>query len=65
MHLELKRALRNGALLALVIAAIGLYQGEGILTAVMTFSFAWAIMTAALWLSYRLTRPKNSNESNN
>ena len=58
-----KRAIRNGGIIALIIAAIGLYQGETVITAAMTFIFSWAVVSAALWLSYKITAPKNKTES--
>jgi len=59
-----KRALRNGGIIALIIAAIGLYQGETIITAAMTLLFSWAVVSAALWLSYKITTPKNVTKEN-
>lgn len=56
-----KRAIRNGAILALILAAIGLYQGESLITSSMVFIFAWLVMSIALWLSYKLTAPKDTN----
>lgn len=50
-----KRAIRNGGILALILAAIGLYQGESLLTSAMVFVFAWLIMGFALFLSYKVT----------
>lgn len=61
-----QRALQNGAIFAFIIAVIGLYQGENILTATMVGLFAWVIIGGALWLSYKLTAPKASkNHENN
>ena len=57
-----QRAFRNGGILSLVVAGIGLYQGESIPTIALTFLFAWLIMGAALWLSYKLTAPKTNKE---
>lgn len=61
-----KRALRNAAFIALILAAIGIYQGEDLITSSLVFIFAWLIMSLALWLSYKLTssksiEPKNKN----
>lgn len=56
-----KRAIRNAAIIALIIAGIGLYQGEAFITAAMTFVFSWVVVGGALWLSYKLTTPKNSD----
>lgn len=53
-----KRSVRNGAIIAVIISAIGLYQGETAITAIMTFFFSWIIISAALWLSYKITTPK-------
>jgi len=56
-----KRAIRNGGILSFIIAAIGVYQGETLLSAAMVWLFAWTVMSIALWLSYRLTTPKKDN----
>ena len=53
-----KRSIRNGGILAIVVAGIGLYEGENLATVALTFLFAWVIMGAALWLSYKVTAPK-------
>lgn len=53
-----KRAIRNGGIFAFIIAAIGVYQGETLLSATMVWVFAWVVMSAALWLSYRITSAK-------
>jgi len=59
-----KRAIRNGGIFSFIIAAVGLYQGESLLTSVMVWGFAWLVTSAALWLSYRMTAPKKPEESN-
>ncbi|MBO1925074.1 hypothetical protein [Thiomicrorhabdus sp. 6S3-12] len=51
----IKKALRNSALLAVIIGALALYQGETLLTAVLSLIFSFAIMLPAFWLSFRLT----------
>ena len=53
-----KRAIRNGGIFSFIIAAIGLYQGEDLLTSVMVWGFAWIVMSGAFWVSYRITQPK-------
>lgn len=53
--IHLKRALKNSALLALVVFAIALYQGETWLTAVLSFGFSALIIFIALLLSYQLS----------
>ncbi len=58
-----KRAFRNGGIISFIIAAIGLYQGETLVTALMTWIFAWVIVGAALWLSYRMTTPKTNSQT--
>jgi len=58
-----KRAIRNGGIFSVIIAAIGLYQGESLLTSVMVWVFAWVIMSVAFWVSYRITQPKTETES--
>ncbi|GAB6070128.1 hypothetical protein JCM30760_12250 [Thiomicrorhabdus hydrogeniphila] len=59
----IKRAVRNGGFFSFIIATIGLYQGETFISAAMVLVFAWIIIGAGLWLSYRLTewltKPKN------
>jgi multisubunit Na+/H+ antiporter MnhE subunit len=55
---ELKRATINGGFFSFIIAAVGFYQGENLLTSIMVWGFAWVIMALAFWLSYRLTRSK-------
>ena len=57
-----KRAIRNGGIFSFIIAAIGLYQGESILTSAMVWIFAWVIMSGAFWISYRITQPKTETE---
>lgn len=54
-----KRAFRNGGIFSFIIAAIGVYQGETILSAFMVWVFAWIVMSGALWLSYRITTAKD------
>ena len=58
-----KRALRNGGIFSFIIAAVGLYQGETLFSALMVWIFAWIVMAAALWLSYRITAPKPEPET--
>ena len=58
-----KRAIRNGGIFSFIIAAIGLYQGENLLTSAMVWGFAWVVMTGAFWVSYRITQPKSQSES--
>ncbi|WP_130538168.1 hypothetical protein [Thiomicrorhabdus indica] len=50
-----KRALRNSLILALVIAAIAVYQGETLLTTALSFIFSGLIFYAALRLSYQFS----------
>lgn len=57
-----KRAIRNGGIFAFIIAAVGVYQGETLLSAAMVWVFAWLVMSAALWLSYRITATKNKEQ---
>ncbi|MEA1989924.1 MAG: hypothetical protein U9N57_12075 [Pseudomonadota bacterium] len=56
------RAIRNGGIFSFIIAAIGLYQGESLLTSAMVWGFAWVVMSGAFWVSYRITQPKNQAE---
>lgn len=51
-----KRALRNSILIALVVAAVVLYQGDGALNSVITALFTWAVTFPALWLSFNYTQ---------
>lgn len=55
------RAIRNGGIFSFIIAAIGLYQGENLLTSAMVWGFAWVVMTGAFWVSYRITQPKHQD----
>jgi len=54
-----KRSIRNGGIFSFIIAAIGVYQGETLLSALMVWIFAWVVIGGALWLSYRMTAPKS------
>lgn len=56
------RAIRNGGIFSFIIAAIGLYQGESLLTSAMVWVFAWIVMSGAFWFSYRITQPKAETE---
>lgn len=56
-----KRAIRNGGILGFIVGAVGYYQGETLITSVLTWIFAWLIMGAALALSYKLTQPKTED----
>lgn len=58
-----KRAIRNGGIFSFIIAAIGLYQGENLITSAMVWGFAWIVMSGAFWVSYRITQPKSQPES--
>lgn len=50
-----KRALRNSLILALVVAGIALYQGETLVTTLLSFTFSALIFFTALLLSYRFS----------
>ncbi|QKI88380.1 hypothetical protein [Thiomicrorhabdus xiamenensis] len=66
MSPAIKKALRNSALLAIIICALAIYQGESLLTAVLSLIFSFAIMLPAFWLSFRLTdksRQKTLNDN--
>ncbi len=56
-----KRALRNSLILALVIAAIAIYQGENLLTTALSFAFSGLIFYAALRLSYQFSDKLSGN----
>lgn len=58
-----KRAIRNGGFFSFIIAALGLYQGEDLLSSSMVWGFAWVVMSGAFWVSYRITQPKSQSES--
>ncbi len=59
-----KRSIRNGGIFSFIIAAIGVYQGETLVSALMVWIFAWIVIGGALWLSYRITAPKSKVQSN-
>jgi len=52
----LKRALRNGLIIALVIIGVTFFQGETWAVAMLNGGFSWVVITPALYLSYRLTQ---------
>lgn len=52
---QIKRALRNSALITLVVGAVTHLQGDAFGAVLMTMAFTFAIITPALWLSYRFT----------
>ncbi|KUJ72853.1 hypothetical protein [Thiomicrospira sp. WB1] len=52
----LRRALRNAAIIALVVAVVTQFQGETILTTALNSLFTFVVIAPALWLSYRFTQ---------
>lgn len=50
-----KRAMRNSVILAAVVAAIAIYQGETLITSALSFAFSAIIFFTALLLSYRFS----------
>ncbi|MGC9386511.1 MAG: hypothetical protein ACP5D0_06165 [Hydrogenovibrio sp.] len=52
----LKRALRNGLLIAIVVAIVTHLQDAALQESLMSALFTLVIVTPALWLSYRLTQ---------
>lgn len=53
MTLHTKRALRNSLVLAAIIAAVALFQGETLATSLLSFVFSALIFFVALLASYR------------
>lgn len=56
MNPELKRALRNGSIIAVVVGIVVNFQGEDIPTSLLTMLYSFIFITPALWLSYKLTQ---------
>lgn len=52
----LKRAIRNGLLMMLVVGAVTHFQGSELFEVITSMLFTFVIVTPALWLSYRFTQ---------
>ena len=59
-----QRSIRNAGILSLIIAAVGLYQGESLTTSALVWLFAWFVMGLALWLSYKLAGSNKQQDKN-
>lgn len=51
----IKRSVRNAAIITVVVGAVNQFQGEEFLSTILTMTFTFAVITPALWLSYRMT----------
>ncbi|QBZ82987.1 hypothetical protein GHNINEIG_01028 [Hydrogenovibrio crunogenus] len=52
----LKRAIRNGLLMAVVVGGVTHFQGSEAPEVMTSMLFTFGIVTPALWLSYRFTQ---------
>lgn len=69
MTLHRKRALRNSALLTLVVGALGLYQAESLQVILMSCALSFPILYFALYSSYKfseklMTQKMDNNSTN-
>ncbi len=53
---ELKRAIRNSTVITVVVGIIVSFQGEDMVTSLLTMLYTFIFITPALWLSYRFTK---------
>ena len=53
---ELKRAIRNSTVITVVVGIIVSFQGEDMITSLLTMLYTFIFITPALWLSYRFTK---------
>lgn len=52
----LKRAIRNSAILTILVGALTQYQGSTLSESLMAMLFTLVVITPALWLSYHWTQ---------
>lgn len=52
----MKRAIRNTAVLTLLVGALTQYQGSTLGESLLSMLFTLVVITPALWLSYRWTQ---------
>lgn len=52
----LKRAIRNGLLMTVVVGGVTHFQGSETVEVMTSMLFTFCIVTPALWLSYRFTQ---------
>lgn len=57
----IKRALRNSAIMAIVVGIVVNFQGETAFASITTMLFTFAVIFPALWLSYRFTEKLMKN----
>ena len=56
MNPEFKKALRNSIVIAVVVGIVVKFQGEDMLTSLLTMLYTIIFVTPALWLSYKATQ---------
>jgi ABC-type dipeptide/oligopeptide/nickel transport system permease component len=56
MNSELKRAIRNSSIIAVVVGIVVTFQGEDLITSLLTMLYTFIFVTPALWLSYHFTK---------
>lgn len=61
----LKRALRNGLIIMLVVGAVTHFQDSELPEIITSMLFTFCIVTPALWLSYRFTQKLLQRQQDN
>lgn len=56
MNEIVKRALRNSIIITVVVGVVVNFQGEDMITSLLTMLYTFIFITPALWLSYRFTQ---------